>query len=75
MSFFRTLLTGKDNLSADIGRVLFAAAVAAGISLEVYSVVWKGAAFDPVSFGGAISALLVSGGAGLSLKAKTEPGA
>lgn len=73
MDFMLRLFTGRDNASADIGRVLFALAAFSDIALEVFSVVVRHAPFDAVSFGTSVGALLVSGGAGLALKARTEP--
>jgi len=71
--FWATILTGRDNQSADIGRVLFAAAIVAAIALEVFVVVWRAAAFDLVQFCGGVSSLLLAGGASLAVKKDTEP--
>ena len=71
--FWATVLTGRDNKSADIGRMLFAAAIVAAIGLEVFVVVWRGMAFDLVQFCGGVSSLLLAGGASLAVKKETEP--
>jgi hypothetical protein len=71
--FWATVLTGRDNKSADIGRILFAAAIVAAIALEIFVVVWRGTAFDLVQFCGGVSSLLLAGGASLAVKAQTEP--
>lgn len=73
LRIWRSLFTGRDNTSVDIGRVLFAGAVVATIGLETYSVIVIGRPFDAVQFGGAIGGLLVCGGAGIAVKAHTEP--
>lgn len=69
----RTMMSGRDNVSIDVGRVLFAAAIAAVIGLETFAVVWRAQSFDPVQFGGAIASLLIAGGASLAVKGHTEP--
>ena len=71
--FWARVLTGRDNKSADIGRVLFAAAIVTAIVLEVFVVVWRAAAFDLVQFCGGISSILLAGGASLAVKKDTEP--
>lgn len=73
MTWLRTAITGKDNTSTDIGRVLFGASVVVVLGLEIFVVAVRGTAFDVVSFAGAVSALLVSGGAGIAIKGHTEP--
>lgn len=71
--FWQTLVTGRDNRSTDIGRVLFAIAILSAILLETFAVVWRGVAFDIVQFGGAVASLLLAGGASLAVKGHTEP--
>lgn len=73
MIWLRTMMAGRDNVSIDVGRVLFAAAIAAIIGLEIFAVVWRAQAFDPVQFGGAVASLLLAGGASLAVKGHTEP--
>ena len=73
MSFWRTVFTCRDNQSGDVGRVLFAAAIGTMIGMEVFVVGYRGAAFDVVQFGGAISSILLAGGASLAVKGHTEP--
>ena len=43
------------------------------IGMEVFVVGYRGAAFDVVQFGGAISSILLAGGASLAVKGHTEP--
>lgn len=73
MNALRTALTGRDNASIDIGRVLWGVVTMALCGLEGHAVMWMHQAFDPMSFAGAASALLTAGGAGLALKSHTEP--
>lgn len=72
MRWLRTAITGKDNASTDIGRVLFAASVVVVLGLETWSVIAQHP-FDIVSACGAIGGLLVCGGAGIAVKGHTEP--
>jgi hypothetical protein len=66
-------LSGRDNSSVDIGRVLLLLAVVALIGLEIFQVVVRGTAFDAVSFSGAMVGLLTGGSAALLIKRQTEP--
>lgn len=68
----RQLLTGKDNLTYDIGRVLWALAFLVGLGAVIFSVA-AGRNFDLTNYGLGVSALLVAGGAALKLKESTEP--
>lgn len=73
-AFLITMLTGPDNTSADLGRVLWALATIAFLAFELLSIC-RGAVFDPMAFSGGLSALAVGHGASLRLKGDTEPGA
>ena len=73
IAFLRSALSGRDNVSIDIGRVLLSAAVFSFIGLETFSVVVRKAAFDPMSFSGAMVGLLTGGAAALLIKKGTEP--
>lgn len=70
--FSRDCVTGADNESYDLGRVLWAMAFVVGVSLEV-ACVWTAREFDLEKYGLGIGALLLAGGGALGLKAKTEP--
>lgn len=70
--FFRDMFTGKDNKTYDIGRVLWFQSVQAFVLLSVYAI-YKGGEFDPITWGAGIAALIAGGGAGIKLKADTEP--
>ena len=62
----RKMLTGRDNATWDIVRVLGALAVLVALGLTVYSVVWRGQPFDLQSFGLGVCALF--SGLGLDRK-------
>ena len=70
--FLKHLLTGRDNLTYDLGRVLWAVAFIVGVGLAIYSAV-SGKQFDLTNYGLGVSGLLVAGGAALKLKESTEP--
>lgn len=70
--FLLTAFTGADNKSADMARIVWAAGVFGLIIFEGIAV-WRGAAFEPMSFAGALSTLAVGHGASLALKGNTEP--
>jgi hypothetical protein len=71
--FFEQMLTGKDNQTADVARVLGVVVVLTALGLEIYSVIVRGAAFDLTAFGVGMGGLLVSVGAFIRLKSNTEP--
>ena len=68
-----TAFTGKDNRSLDMGRILWALAQLALIGMQGFAICVKGQAFDPTTFAAAEAMLLFGGGAGLRVKADTEP--
>ena len=69
----RSMLSGKDNVSIDVMRVLVGMF---GIALVTFTArgVWMSGAFDPLGFVGACGGLLTSAAAALRIKAPTEPG-
>jgi hypothetical protein len=71
----RQALTGRDNFTVDLYRVLAVVAVAIGIGLEVFVVIWReGKGFDLQAYGVGIGGLLLAGAGALKLKETTEPG-
>lgn len=72
-SKFRSLLSGKDNVSLDVVRVLVGAFGVALIGFTGWSIA-QGHVFDPVSYVAGCGGLLTAGAAALRLKAPTEPG-
>ena len=66
------LLTGKDNQTHDISRVLGFVSVLSGIFFQVVSL-FMGLPFDLISYGMGITSLLVGTSASVKLKETTEP--
>jgi hypothetical protein len=73
MGFLNNILTGADNTTHDIGRVLAALSVVTGLGLQIYAVGWRGQPFDFLAFGAGVGATFAGIGAMLKLKENTEP--
>lgn len=65
-------LTGKDNTTWDLGRILWAIAFVTGLVLVISAHI-RQVMFDVQGYGLGIGALLTGGGLGLKLKEDTEP--
>ncbi len=65
-------LTGKDNQTYDIGRILWVIGVLIFFILAIIDDV-KNGKFDPQSYGIGLGGLLAGGGAAIGLKLKGEP--
>jgi len=74
MQFIKTMLTGIDNETGDVGRVVLLILGVGLVVLAAFDVAIRGHAFDAIGFGAASGALLGGGGAGIGMKAHTEPG-
>ena len=72
MTFFKQIITGIDNSTVDVARVLWIVGVVAFLGLTGFQV-YKTGAFDMVNYALAYSALLAGGAAGVKIKASTEP--
>lgn len=72
LKLLKHCLTGIDGESYDVARVLL---FLGGIAFIVYSGyhVWHNRSFDFQSYGIGLGSILGGGGAGIGLKAKTEP--
>lgn len=70
--FFRQMLSGKDNKSIDISRVVLFEGVNAFIFLSFYAIS-KGGQFEPIAWGTGLAGILAAGGAAISMKANAEP--
>ena len=68
------MLSGKDNTTVDVSRVSMLLLVLGFIGLAAWDL-YHGGKWDPQSYGIAAGALLAGGGAGIGMKAKTEPDA
>ena len=64
--------TGKDNITIDMGRVLWCVGVFVYFGLSIYDI-YIGHTFDPAAWGTGLGLVLAGGGAAIALKAKTEP--
>jgi hypothetical protein len=73
MNFLTHIITGKDNTTFDLVRVLGLLGCLQALALVAYGVVYKGQPFDLQNFGIGFGALLGSVGAALKLKETTEP--
>lgn len=71
-NFIIQILTGIDNTTFDIVRVLGFVAGVVMIGIAIYLTIVTGA-FDFIAFGGAFTGLLVSIGGGVALKQNAEP--
>ncbi|AXI83270.1 hypothetical protein FUT69_09120 [Xylella taiwanensis] len=69
----KQLLTGKDNQTHDLVRWLGILVVFIALALTIYTVVWRGQAFDPQAFCFGMGSIFASIGAALKLKETTEP--
>jgi hypothetical protein len=70
--FFNDIFTGRDNVTYDIGRVLWFKAVCAFILISAYEV-YRGVNIDMIAWGTGLAALLGGGGAAIGMKSSTEP--
>lgn len=73
-TFFKAVLTGKDNETYDVGRVLLLLGGIVFLSCTMIAVL-KSLQFDMEKFGYGMGTLLGGGGIGIGAKGHTEPGA
>jgi hypothetical protein len=73
VKFVNDLLTGIDNQTFDIARVLWAVTVVTFLVLSCWNVVETKQPFDYQQFGIGAGLVLAGGGAGVALKGRTEP--
>jgi hypothetical protein len=66
-------ITGPDNRTVDIARVLWILGTASFIGMALWNVAGLHNAPDLMAYGGGFSAVLVGGGAGVGFKGHTEP--
>ena len=69
----RKIMSGADNETPDIARILGAVAVAVFLGLSVYSVCWQKAEWKPADFGTGLGLVFVAIGGFIKLKEKSEP--
>jgi len=70
--FFRLLLTGKDNETFEIARVLLLIGFLSFIAFAAYDV-WRSHHFDPLNFSAGLTGLLFGGSGGIAVKSGAEP--
>lgn len=63
----RDWFTAPDNVHYELGRALWALAFVAIVGFEGWALA-RGQAFDPISFGAALGAILAAGGFGIHIK-------
>jgi hypothetical protein len=73
MAFFRTVLTGPDNQTYDIGRVLMGFSHLFFYVITFFYNIISGHPFDPIAWATAHAALTTSGSASVAIKHFTEP--
>jgi len=72
MEWIKHMLTGKDNETYDLGKLLWALGVLVFLFLSVWAFI-KGAVWDGVLFGTGFGVVLMAGAGSTKLKASTEP--
>lgn len=72
-TFLRNCLTGIDNNTFDIARVLWVLTCVAFLVLEFVHVIINKQPFSGVDFGGGAAGVLGGGGLGVAVKKDTEP--
>jgi hypothetical protein len=72
MNFLKQLITGIDNSTVDVARVLWIVGVIGFLYFTGHDV-YKTGHFDMVNYALAYSGLLAGGAAGVKIKASTEP--
>lgn len=72
-AMMKQMLTGIDNSTLDIGRILWAMGILVFFGLSIYALVHKGQTFDPIAWGTGFGCALAGGGAALGFKKGTEP--
>lgn len=72
IAIIQKLFSGKDNLTPDLGRVLWALGVLTFIGISIASI-FKGQPWEPEQYGIGLGAVLAGGGAGIGFKKETEP--
>lgn len=65
------LMTESNNITHDLYRYLSVLSIITGLGLQVYSIGWRGQAFDMQTFGIGVGALFAGVGVALGLKKET----
>jgi len=70
----RHLLTGVDNRTYDIARVLWLLGGLQFLAMAGYAVIVNKQPFAPMEYGAGLGAMLTAGGIGVAVKSRAEPG-
>ena len=73
--FLRELFTERDNQTADLKRVLWAAGFCWALAMATWDVVWRGHPFDLQAAAWGVGGLLAAGAGGLAMNRRNENGA
>lgn len=74
IGFWRSMLTARDNRSADVVKVLTAFVILVISIIEIFNVLIRGGAFEIASYAAASGGLIATLAAGVKIKSGTEPG-
>lgn len=72
MKLFKNILTGPDDSTYDLVRVLTFVSATVGIGLQVFVVGWRNASFDFTAFGTGTGLLIAAGAGGMWARKDTE---
>lgn len=73
--FLLHILTGIDNKTFDIARVMWFITMVTFLALAIWHVVVNKSGFNALDFGGGAGGILAGGGVGVGAKSKAEPSA
>lgn len=71
--FLRDLFTCRDNVTWDLGRIMWCLGTLVYFSMTLYSL-YQGIPVDPLNWATGFGAILAGGGAAIALKKNDEPG-
>ena len=72
MNHFLAMISGKDNKTPDVARILWVFTVLVYLGLAIAAMV-KGQNWQPLDTAKGLAIVLVGGGIGVAVKAHTEP--
>lgn len=73
MKFIADLFTESDGKTWDLGRFQWFVGTIVFFALSIFAYTWKGQAFEPVTWGGGLAAVLAAGGGMIWMKGKEAP--
>lgn len=71
--FLRHLMTGVDNRTYDLARVLWLLGGLQFLALATWAIVVNKQPFSPVEYGAGLGTMLTAGGIAVAVKARSEP--